>query len=140
MTASRPVSVDLDDAERAVLRRGLLDWGGPARPTDAFAVALGFSDAARLSAEARALWEQFERTGSLTVEDWRRALLSVEILFVSDVVGSGLDWRFTSGFSDVETIEIVRRLQRKLPRWRGSVQFTKDDDGQVSVLDPDRLL
>ncbi|MCC8246970.1 hypothetical protein [Saccharothrix luteola] len=138
MTASEPVSVDLDVDEGAVLRAGLLDWGGPAAPTDALAVAMGFSDAARLSTEASALWQQFERTGSLTVEDWRRALLAVEIVFVSDVVGSGLDWRFTSGFSDAQTIEIVRRLQRKLPRWRGSAQFTQGDDGQVSILDPHR--
>jgi hypothetical protein len=74
----------------------------------------------------------------LTAEDWRRALLAVEVVFVSDVVGSGLDWRFTSGFSDAQTIEIVRRLQRKLPRWRGSAQFTQDDSGHVSILDPDR--
>ncbi|NIJ12116.1 hypothetical protein FHU38_002460 [Saccharomonospora amisosensis] len=138
MTASGPIAVDLDEGERALLRAGLLDWGGPARPTDALAVAMGFSDAARLSQEARALWQEIERTGSLTAQDWRRVMLAVEIVFVSDVVGSGLDWRFTSGISDTQTIETLRGLQRKLPRWRASVQFTLDNDGRVTDLDPNR--
>lgn len=138
VTASEPIPVDLSDDERAVLRAGLLDWGGPATPTDALAVAMGFSNAAQLSAETRGLWQEIESTGALPAEKWRRALLAVEIVFVSDVVGSGLDWRFTSGFSDARTIEILRSLQRKLPRWRGSVQFTRDDDGDVSILDPKR--
>jgi hypothetical protein len=124
-----PVQVQLNAEERAVVRAGLLDWGGPARPTDALAVAMGFTDAAALSGEARALWEQIDRSLSLTAQDWRRVLLAVEIVFVSDVVGSGLDWRFTSGFSDAETIDVIRGLQRKLPRWRGSFQFTRDDGG-----------
>lgn len=123
--------------EKVVLRAGLLDWGGPAAPTDALAVAKGFKDAVRLREETRALWQKIEQAGSLTAGDWRRAMLAVEIVFISDVVGSGLDWRFTSGFSDEETIEIVRRLQRKLPWWRGSWQFTRSD-GHLSILDSER--
>jgi hypothetical protein len=116
----------------------LLDWGGPARPTDAFATAMGFTDAAALPDETRALWQQVDHSSSLTAADWRRVLLAVEVVFVSDVVGSGLDWRFTSGFSDVETIGVIRGLQRKLPRWRGSAQFTRAEDGEDTILDPDR--
>ncbi len=132
------IDVHLNADEREVLRAGLLDWGGPARPTDAFATAMGFTDAASLSSEARELWQQIDRSSSLTTEDWRRVLLAVEIIFVSDVVGSGLDWRFTTGFSDAETIGIIRGLQRKLPRWRGSVQFTQAEDSGVTILDPGR--
>jgi hypothetical protein len=132
------VHVELNADERAVLRAGLLDWGGPARPTDALAAALGFTDAAALPREAWALWEQIDRSSSLTADDWRRVLLAVEVVFVSDVVGSGLDWRYTSGFSDAETIAIMRGLQRKLPRWRDSVQFTRDGDGTVTILDQER--
>ena len=124
--------------ERAVLRAGLLDWGGPASPTDALAAAMGFTDAAALPSEAWALWKHTDRSSSLTAEDWRRVLLAVEVVFVSDVVGSGLDWRFTSGFSDAETIEILRALQRKLPRWRDSAQFTRGDDGKVTILNQER--
>jgi len=138
MPNTEPVHVQLNADERAVLRAGLLDWGGPARPTDALAVAMGFTDAAALPREAWALWEHIDRSSSLTAEAWRRVLLAVEVVFVSDVVGSGLDWRFTSGFSDAKTIEVLRGLQRKLPRWRDSAQFTRDDDGKVTILDQDR--
>ena len=138
MPNAEPVHVQLNAEERAVLRAGLLDWGGPARPTDALAVAMGFTDAGALPREAWALWKQIDRSSSLTAEDWRRVLLAVEIVFVSDVVGSGLDWRFTSGFRDSETIDILRRLQRKLPRWRGSFQFTRDDNGEITILDQER--
>jgi hypothetical protein len=138
MSSAEPIHVQLTADERAVLRAGLLDWGGPARPTDAFATAMGFTDAAALPNEARALWQQIDRSSSLAAADWRRVLLAVEVVFVSDVVGSGLDWRFTTGFSDAETIGVVRGLQRKLPRWRGSAQFTRDETGEVTILDADR--
>ncbi len=65
-------------------------------------------------------------------------LLAVEIVFASDVVGSGLDWATTSGIPDEESIAILRRLQRKLPRWRGSFQFKVNDLGKAEILDPER--
>jgi hypothetical protein len=54
------------------------------------------------------------------------------------VVGSGLDWQITSDFSDEESIALLRGLQRKLPRWRSSVQFTLDQSGGVDISDPKR--
>lgn len=134
----RLVTVDLDDRERAFLRAAMLDWGGPARPTHEFAVAMGFADAEQLSSETRSLWERIDRESALSIDDWRRVLLAAEVVFVSDVVGSGLDWKFTSGFSDEESIALLRGLQRKLPRWRGSFQFTVDQDGHVILSDPNR--
>jgi hypothetical protein len=132
------VSVLLDGMERRFLRSALLDWGGPARPTDELAVAMGFTSADRLSGEARALWERIEAGEALTTSDWRQVLLAVEIVFASDVVGSGLDWRITSGISDEESLALLRGLQRKLPRWRSSVQFTVNETGGVDISDPDR--
>ncbi|MFI7641700.1 hypothetical protein [Nonomuraea sp. NPDC049400] len=134
----RLVTVDLDDRERAFLRAALLDWGGPARPTQEFAVAMGFADAGQLASDTRSLWKRIDRESALSIDDWRRVLLAAEVVFVSDVVGSGLDWRFTSGFSDEESIAILRGLQRKMPRWRGSFQFTVDQGGDVILSDPNR--
>ena len=132
------VAVELDDDERAFLRAALLDWGGPTNPTDEIAVALGSRDAASLSADTRALWKRFEAEGALSTDAWRQVLLAVEVVFVSDVVGSGLDWPITSGFSDADSIRILRGLQRRLPRWRNSVQFSTDGDGNVHLRDVDR--
>src|SRR5687768_18039087 len=52
---SSRVPVSLDDMERRFLRAALLDWGGPARPTDALAIALGFTSAASLDRKSTRL-------------------------------------------------------------------------------------
>ncbi len=46
--------------------------------------------------------------------DWTRALLATEIVFVSNVVGSGWQWAITTGFSDASTLDTLRRH-----RWSG---------------------
>ena len=51
---------------------------------------------------------------SLSMSDWRRALLATEIVFISDVLGSGIDWSITTGMDDVETLRMLRSVQRKL--------------------------
>jgi hypothetical protein len=130
--------VTLDDRERQLLRAAMLEWRGPANPTDALAVAPGFTSATTMSRETWALSERIESSEVLTSQDWRQVLLAAEIVFASDVVGSGLDWPITSGIPDAESIAILRGLQRKLPRWRGSTQFTTNDSGHVTISDPER--
>ena len=99
---------------------------------------MGFSGAKEMSREAWELWERIERNDQLSPEEWRKVLLAVEVVFASDVVGSGVDWPTTTGISDADSIAALRGLQRKLPRWRGSVQFKVSDSGEVSLADPDR--
>lgn len=50
----------------------------------------------------------------LSRADWTRALLATEVVFASDVVGSGVDWSTTTDFSDIETIQALRLIQRNL--------------------------
>ena len=138
MSTEEPIEVALDAEELRFLRAALLDWGGPARPTDEVAHALGFESASQVSDGTWALWKQIEERPALTIQEWRQVLLATEIVFASDVVGSGLDWATTSGIPDRESIEVLRRLQRKLPRWRGSFQFRLNDEGKAEILDPDR--
>ena len=111
---SETVAFDLTDQERQLLWRGLFEWGGPARPTDALAIAMGFQDTANLLNEGSRIGEVIRAGGSLSKPDWRRALLATEIVFASGVVGSGLDWSITTGFQDDKTIEILRSIQRKM--------------------------
>lgn len=66
-----------------------------------------FSESPRI---ARALAEG----ASLSRRDWTRCLLATEIVFASHVVGSGLDWQPTVGWSDKETVVQLRELQRNL--------------------------
>ncbi|WP_213009305.1 hypothetical protein [Paractinoplanes toevensis] len=116
MTADEITVPDLTDEERQVLARSLLEWGGPAHCTDALAVAMDFGSAADLFEEARRLRLLIKEDRPLTRRDWRRALVSFEIVFASDVFGSGWDWSATTGRSDEETIRLLRSVQRKIAR------------------------
>lgn len=109
-----PVELTVD--EREVLRSGLQEWGGPARCSEELAVAMGFADVSDLFKESRRIRGQLEQSEGLTRSDWTRALIATEIVFTSDVLGSGTDWSATTGLSDDHTINVLRDLQRKLRR------------------------
>ena len=113
MSEARPLE-ELSDIERELLRRGLLEWHGPARGTEEFAVAMGFADLDSLLREGRRIRGSLAGGEPLEPMDWARALLATEIAFASDVVGSGHDWSITTGLSDEETVRTLRSIQRKL--------------------------
>ena len=110
------LDVPLTDDERLVLWAGLIEWGGPARCTEELAVAMGWRDVANLLDRGSELAAEIKAKKPLTQVDWVRALLATEIVFASDVMGSGGDWSITTGLPDVETIRHLRSLQRKIPR------------------------
>jgi hypothetical protein len=110
------IALDLTDDESAVLRAGLDAWGGPARATQEIAVAIGFRDQGDLLAEGDRIRIALETRQPLSPLDWARAVLATEIAFASQLVGSGEDWEVTTGFSDADTIRILRQIQRNLPR------------------------
>ena len=109
------VQVDLIDDERHLLRCGLSEWGGPARCTEAMAVALGFHGTDDLYREGHVLWERLGRHEPLSQRDWARTLLATEVVFASDVLGAGCDWSITTGLSDERTIALLRSVQHKIP-------------------------
>jgi hypothetical protein len=111
---SETVAVQLSDDERALLARGLGEWGGGTRPTDALAQAMGSEDVAGLRADTERVAVQLKAGEPLTAADWARALIATEIAFASDYYGSGWDWSIVTGFDDLETIRRLRQVQRKL--------------------------
>lgn len=120
-TAGRPTAedpllrIDLTPAERALLIRGLFGWGGPTRCTEEMAVALGFSGVTGLSAGARRLGAALQADQPLSAIDWARVFSATEVVFASQLVGSGLEWSITTGYTDEETLALLRSAQRKLP-------------------------
>lgn len=137
-TMAETVVVNLTSEERTFLRHGLAEWWGPARCTDAFAVAMGFESREHLHDDIARLRDTLEVNGPLPPEDWRRLMLAVEVVFASDVVGSGLDWATTTGIPDTESIGLLRAIQRKMPRWRSSFQFTLSAEGKALISDAER--
>ena len=100
--------------EIALLRRALLEWGGPARCSDEIAVGMGFDGAQDLYNQCHRLRAALGEGVPILPADWARTLLATEIVFVSDLAGSGFEWSTTTGFSDVTTIQTLRAIQRKL--------------------------
>jgi hypothetical protein len=103
----------LTNEERELLLVGLTQWGGPARMTNEVAAAVGFGRADAFYNEKEQIAVRIER-GDFTPIDARRALAATEIVFASDVVGAGVEWETVTGLSDAETLQTLRRLQRKL--------------------------
>lgn len=104
----------LTEHEVELLRRSLLEWGGPARCSDPLAVGMGFADAQDLLDQCRVLNLALGEDAPLKAVDWARTLLATEIVFVSDLAGSGVEWSTTTGFTDEATIRTLRSIQRKL--------------------------
>jgi hypothetical protein len=108
------IDFDLTDDERFLLDRGLAEWGGPAYCTDALAVAMGFDSVADLTLQSDRLRQSLRAREPMSRWDWTRVQLATEIVFASDIVGSGVEWHTTTGLDDMRTLDRLRTLQRKL--------------------------
>ncbi|RKE17079.1 hypothetical protein [Streptomyces sp. TLI_171] len=104
----------LEPPEIALLRRALGEWIGPARCSDELAFAMGFTDAEDLRTRRQQLDSALADDLPLSSADWARVLVASEIVFVSDLFGSGYEWRTTTGLDDETTIRTLRSIQRKL--------------------------
>ncbi|PAK24304.1 hypothetical protein CJD44_23505 [Streptomyces sp. alain-838] len=111
----RPNEVLAQDEVR-LLQRALGEWGGPARCSDELAFGMGFVDARDLLDQCRILSRALGDDDPIKPVDWARTLLAAEIVFVSDLVGSGVEWQTTTGLTDEATLPILRAIQGKLAR------------------------
>lgn len=109
-TASELLTAD----EIELLRRALLEWGGPARCSDPLAIGMGFANSRDLFDQCRRLRIALRDDIPLSSRDWARTLLATEIVFVSDIAGSGFEWSTTTGRTDESTMKMLRSIQRKL--------------------------
>jgi hypothetical protein len=114
MEADEILTLDLNRTERRLLRWGLIEWGGPALCTEEMAVALGFASVEDLFTETDRLIRVVESEQPMPALDWLRVLLATEVVFASNVIGSGRDWEATTGLSDEESLATLRVIQRKL--------------------------
>lgn len=108
------LAVELSDRERKMLSWGVVEWGGPARCTDEMAIAMGFASVEEIFTHGPVLYEWIKSSSPMRRFDWLRALLLTEIVYASQVLGSGSDWPITSGIPDDESLQLLRSLQRKI--------------------------
>jgi hypothetical protein len=113
-----PTAADfrLTEDEVGLLRSGLNEWGGSANLTDVLAEAIGFTSTDDFFEQSRRVEACLDRGVSMPIDDWRRTLLTTEVVFASDIVGSGIEWETTTGVQDATALQLLRSLQRKLAR------------------------
>ncbi|THV28723.1 hypothetical protein [Glycomyces paridis] len=107
-----PLGFDRD--EREFFARTLEESGGPAHVTDTLAVFVGFTDANDMIKRCNDIADLARRDGLIAAIDLKRAQLASEILFSSDIYGSGLDWEATTGLDNADAIALLRRIQVKM--------------------------
>ena len=73
------MTLSLTDDERHLLDRGLVEWGGPARCTDALATAMGFESVRDLFDQSARIRLALGSGKPLSAWDWTRMLLATEI-------------------------------------------------------------
>jgi hypothetical protein len=112
--SSELVAVELTDDERDFIQQTLEQWALSAASKPFPFQVLGLST-----------WEEFGNlTGRLahavtdgeplTDLDWARVLFLTEITWASSLIGSGLDFAIVTKFSDIEAVNLLRALQRKI--------------------------
>ncbi|MFI5589995.1 hypothetical protein ACIA5G_33445 [Amycolatopsis sp. NPDC051758] len=77
----------------------LLEWGGPARCSDELAVGMGFAGLDDLIDQCERLRAALRAGSPLAPVDWARVLVAAEIVFVSDLAGTGCEWRRRPGLT-----------------------------------------
>jgi len=107
-----PLGFDRD--EREFFARALEESSGPAHVTDALATFAGFADADDMIKHCGDIADRARRDGRIDEADLQRGQLACEILFISDIHGSGLDWEATTGLDDATAIGLLRRIQIKM--------------------------
>jgi hypothetical protein len=113
---SEVVAVDLTVRELDLLLSGLHEWSGPASCTASLARGMGFDDVDDFDQERERMGLALRTGAALSRWDWTRILIASEIAFVSDVVGSGVEWPTTTGQTDADTLAALRGLQRSSDR------------------------
>jgi hypothetical protein len=106
--------VDLTEAERLVLRKGMLMWSAPATMTDRMAKVLWFDSAADFEEHRDRLEDAIRQHEALSPLDWHRVLAATEVVFCCLTLGAGRDWSIITGLDDHETLTNVRQVQEKL--------------------------
>ncbi|SDD15675.1 hypothetical protein [Glycomyces harbinensis] len=100
--------------EREFFARALEESSGPAHISNALAAFIGFADADSMVKRCEELANQVRQYDRIDETDLARSQLACEILFSSDIHGSGLDWEATSGFDDRDAIQLLRQIQVKM--------------------------
>ena len=104
----------LSDNERFLLRQGVLQWVGPARPSESVARSAGFDSLAESTNMVLPLVKAIDDRAPMPLAQWKRALAMTELMFGNGEFGAVFEWHTATGREDLETITALRSVQRKM--------------------------
>ncbi len=104
----------LTPVERQLLRLGIMEWERPEGGRDAVVPLLGYGDRGELRSDVVRLAGLLDTSRPMSRLDCRRLLLATELAFASETLGWSRDWTSHTGFSDRDTITVLRGLQERL--------------------------
>lgn len=96
-------------------------WGVSGRPTSYLVVAMGFVSLDGFGDEVVRIRDLVVDRRPMTRMEWTRAMAATEVIFGSEVFGAGTQWPAMTGYTDEESIAMVRRIQLKLTQARARV-------------------
>jgi hypothetical protein len=105
---------NLTPVERELLRLGIMEWERPEGGRDAVVRVLGYGDRRELRSDVPRLAGLLDVSRSMSRRDCRRLLLATELAFASETLGWSRDWTSDTGFTDHDTIMLLRGLQERL--------------------------
>jgi hypothetical protein len=114
---------NLSPVERELLRLGILEWERPDGERAAAVHLLGYADRRELGSDTARLAGLLRAGHPMSRRDCRRLLLATELAFASETLGWSRDWTSDTGFTDRDTITVLRGLQERLA---GIVHGTAD--------------
>ncbi|WP_071288328.1 hypothetical protein [Mycolicibacterium llatzerense] len=108
------VAVELTGDERDFIDQILEQWALSAASKPFPFQALGLSTWDEFGELTVRLGRAVVAGEALTELDWARVLFLAEVTWVSSLIGTGLDSAIMTRFPDVEAIQVLRGLQRKI--------------------------
>ncbi|WP_246594970.1 DUF2716 domain-containing protein [Actinoplanes auranticolor] len=105
---------DLTPVERELLRLGVAEWERPDGDRTAVVDLLGYADRGELRSDVQRLAGLLDTSRPMSRRDCRRVLLATELAFASETLGWSRDWTSDTGFTDRDTITVLRGIQEKL--------------------------
>ncbi|MET8234864.1 DUF2716 domain-containing protein [Micromonospora sp. NPDC005298] len=113
----------LTPVERELLRLGVMQWARSEGNREVVARLLDYDDRRGLRSDVERLASLIAAASPMSRRDCRRLLLATELAFASESLGWSRDWAADTGFTDRDTITVLRGIQEKLA---GIVHGTDD--------------
>jgi|HubBroStandDraft_3_1064219.scaffolds.fasta_scaffold09087_2 hypothetical protein len=137
MTEPGLIAIDLTDDERDFMQTALTEFGGTASYKPFPIKILGVSTDDEFEDLLDRLRMAIARRYPLSELDWARAQLLTEMCWGSDMIGSGIDFKYSC--RDELAVPLMRSIQRKLRRFGLGGALFPDNGGRRTYAEVEAM-